>query len=295
MKNSRILFHLAITGGFAVLAAAGILYPFLPGEYDPLALGLSRTVQAAGLAGLLFVPTGAVWLVYELQMLANGRNDPAKQTAKGYYFAAAAAVSTLLVMVVISIAAVISAGFVFGLLIFALCAFLISRAITGLKQMRTDDAWEFNAVPVYMILLPVFAVLLQLTAAASMTDFSRSRAIANSAELIRDLEAFYDAYGRYPRSLHAVWKDYSPGVIGVDQYHYAAGEEGYNLFFEQPRFLLDELGVREFVVYNPENQQMMISHDAWILNVPPEELDRAQGWYAVHDSTWPHWKYFWFD
>ncbi|MGI6424710.1 MAG: hypothetical protein ACOX2A_05665 [Tepidanaerobacteraceae bacterium] len=48
-------------------------------------------------------------------------------------------------------------------------------------------------------------------------------------------------------------------------------------------------------MYNPRDEQTMISHDGWILLLSPEEIKAHQGWYAVHDSTIPHWKYFWFD
>lgn len=39
-----------------------MLLPFLPGEYDPVALPLSTTVQAFGFIGLLLVPVGILWL-----------------------------------------------------------------------------------------------------------------------------------------------------------------------------------------------------------------------------------------
>jgi hypothetical protein len=41
---------------------------------------------------------------------------------------------------------------------------------------------------------------------------------------------------------------YSPSVVGIDKFHYASNDDAYNLFSEQPRFLLDNLGTREFVV-----------------------------------------------
>lgn len=92
-----------------------------------------------------------------------------------------------------------------------------------------------------------------------------------------------------------MWPDYSPSVVGIERYHYAPRGEAYNLAFEQPRFLFDDFGVREFVMYNPRDEQIMPSHASWILIWSPEDLARQQGWFAVHDAAQPHWKQFWFD
>jgi hypothetical protein len=59
--------------------------------------------------------------------------------------------------------------------------------------------------------------------------------------------------------------------------------------------LFDNIGTREWVVYNPRDEHRMYSHTSWFLLLSPEELERSQGWYAVHDSPTPHWKYFSFD
>lgn len=34
---------------------------------------------------------------------------------------------------------------------------------------------------------------------------------------------------------------------------------------------------------------------AWILRFTPEQLERNQGWYAVHEGPRPRWKSFRFD
>jgi hypothetical protein len=45
-------------------------------------------------------------------------------------------------------------------------------------------------------------------------------------------------------------------------------------------------GTREFVVYNGDDEQVMTSHAADLLERAPEEI-------GLHPV--PHWKYFWFD
>jgi hypothetical protein len=49
---------------------------------------------------------------------------------------------------------------------------------------------------------------------------------------------------------------------------------------------------REFVVYSPNDQYWLISHDSWILRLGAEELGRNQGWHASRSTGHPHWKSF---
>ena len=49
------------------------LLPFLPGQYDSLAVPLSTIVQALSMAGLLLVPIGAFWAACRFsRRLASG-------------------------------------------------------------------------------------------------------------------------------------------------------------------------------------------------------------------------------
>jgi hypothetical protein len=125
-------------------------------------------------------------------------------------------------------------------------------------------------------------------------EFSRNRAIHNSAPLIAAIEQHRAKNGRYPTSLHSVAQDYHPGVMGVDKYRYEPHGEAYNLFFEQ---FSDKFGTQEFVVYNPLDEQVMTVHAADLLEMTPQQLalDRTRGYYAVNNASQPHWKYFWFD
>src|SRR5690606_15387405 len=98
----------------------------------------------------------------------------------------------------------------------------------------------------------------------------------------------------YPASLQAQNRDYYPDTVGVERYIYVPQGDSYNLSFEQPRFLLDRFGTREWVVYNPNDEHRVFSHTAWLLTAP-HLTERSQGWYAAYATTHPHWKYFWFD
>lgn len=173
--------------------------------------------------------------------------------------------------------------------------FAVSRLLSKLKSLKTAEVEGINPAPMYLIAIPLTMLLFQVMFAAPLTEFSRNHAITNSNEFIRDIEAYHDEYGHYPVSLAAMWKDYYPDIVGIEKFHYSQFGESYNLFFEQPKFLFDNIGTREWVVYNPKDEHRMLSHTAWFLLLTPEELERSQGWYEVHDTSIPHWKYFWFD
>ena len=271
-----------------------MVYPFLPGQYDALAFSFSTVVQLLATVGLLLVPLGIVWLVYEFWKRGRiNRSLPFEN--RSYSFAIVSLIVSSLLAILVSLVAAFGIGMSFGVLTLVLWLYVVSRLIPGLKLMKTAKAEIINPAPFYLILIPLILLLFQLTLAAPLTEFSRNRAMANSHEFITDIEAYQDEYGHYPVSLVAMWKDYYPDVVGVEKYHYLQYGESYNLFFEQPRFLLDNFGTREWVVYNPQDEQRVYSHTSWFLLLTPEELETSQGWYDVHDAARPHWKYFWFD
>ena len=62
----KMILHLLRIIGITTLVTLCVVYPFLPGQYDSLAMPLSIMAQFSAVVGLLFVPIGILWLVYEL-------------------------------------------------------------------------------------------------------------------------------------------------------------------------------------------------------------------------------------
>lgn len=286
--------HFLRIAGIIILIVLCIVYPFLPGGYDGLAMPLSTMAQAFGALGLLLVPIGVLWLVYELCSQVRRKENPPTKVRR-YYFALVSVIIASVVAVAIAMIALATIGLSFGLLTLALWLAIVSRLIPRLGLLKNAESQHLNAAPLYLTVIPLAILVFQVVFAASLTEFSRNHAITNSNDFIRDIEAYHDEYGHYPVSLAAMWKDYYPDVVGIEKFHYSPFGESYNLFFEQPRFLFHNIGTREWVVYNPNDEHRMFSHTAWFLLLTPEELERSQGWYAVHDASTPHWKYFWFD
>lgn len=271
-----------------------MLYPFLPGRYDALAVTLSAMAQLFGAAGMLMVPIGAVWLGHEWRNhLRRRRGLP--HANRGYWFAKLSLVAASVAALATALVALMSTGLSLGLLTAALWLGALSKLTPGLRRLKNAESPNFNAAPIYLIFIPVAAVLFQWFAATPATEFSRNLTIKRSQELIDAIEEHRAAYGRYPESLLAVWPDYHPPVAGIEKFHYARHGEAYHLFFEQPRFLFDNFGTREFVMYNRRDEHLMPSHASWILLWSSGQLSTNQGWYAVHPASSPHWKFFWFD
>ena len=286
--------HSVRIAAITMLIIVIMVYPFIPGQFDILAFPLSMIVQLLATVGLLLVPLGALWMVYELRKQAR-KNQNLPVTSRGYHFALVSLIVASILVILISLFATFGLGISLGVLTLALWSYAVSRLIPELRLIKKAERESINPTPFYFIFIPIILLFFQLTLAAPLTELSRNYAIARSAEFINDIESYHKAHGHYPGSLLATWKDYYPSIVGIEKYHYAPNGDAYNLFFEQPRFLLDNFGTREFVVYNPLDEHMIISHTSWILLLPPEELEETQGWYAVHDAASLHWKYFWFD
>ena len=273
--------RVTVTTACIILA---MLLPFLPGRYDSLAVGVSLIAQLIGTVGLLVVPIGALWMTSEY-VTALGW--------KRYAFAVTALVASSLVWVLISLLAM-TESLSLGLFALGLGASLLMRIWPRLASPTSEPPARGGAIPLGLTIVPTVVALIQFTLDDRITEFSRSRAIRNSAQLIADIEAHRVANGRYPPSVMSVSPDYLPSVIGIKEYRYEPSGDSYNVMFEQPSF---RFGTREIVMYNPKDQQDIASHDNDVIRLTAEQLalERRRGYYAVHDAAQPHWKYLWFD
>jgi MFS family permease len=282
----RVLAHcLAIAVATAAIVLATLL-PFFPGGYDSLAAPVSGLARIFGIVGLLLVPIGAVWA-------AAGYSSWLAMRQRG--IAIAALVASSVVWALMSLLAFVFSGFLLGLGFLAFWIYVITRVVPRLKLWKSEAPRSASPAAFYFLIVPVAVALLQMALVAPAIESSRNRAIRNSAQLIADIERYRTANGRYPESLESLWEDhYKPGLIGVEKYHYKPSGEAYDLFFEQ---IALNFGTREFVMYNPRDEQTMTSHKADRLVLTPQQLalEHTRGHYAVHDAPHPHWKYFWFD
>ncbi len=277
--------HLVRIAAIVLVVLACSFLPFLPGGYDGLAVTLSMMAQIFGVVSLLLVPIGGLWLIYEFRQRMS-------KPVGAYYFALAALVAASLVAMVVVLGAFIHLGLSLGFLTLALWSYVLTRLVPGLKRLKTASRDSIHPAPVYLVCIPIVVALVQWTLIPHAVVFSRNYAIRQSATLINDIEGYRQADGRYPASLAALWPDYKPGVIGIEQYHYEPYGDAYNLYFEQFTY---QIGAREIVMYNKLGEHHFPSHAMDILRWTPEQLRSRKAYYALHDAASPHWKYFWFD
>ena len=232
------------------------------------------------MGSLLLVPVGALWLVsrYSSGLAARGRGLTILTLAVA-----------CLVWGFLSLAGWMS-SVMLGALTAAFGLYLLALAILRRRQPSPASV-SATAMALCLGALPIAIVALQWAIVPPAVDFSRDRAILNSAQLIADIERYHATNGRYPMSLQGLWPDYKTGVMGIEKYHYEPSGEAYNVFFEQPAL---RFGTREIVMYNPRDEQEMTSHTAALLGTP-QQLNRRRGYYASGNTAHPHWKYFWFD
>ena len=283
--------HLVRMGAITMLIIACMFLPFLPGEYDGLAVTLSAMSQLFGMAGLMLVPLGLLWLIYEVRKRAS-RNWKLSAKPRGYHFAIASVVASSIVAIVVSLGAFVNIGLSLGIGTLALWTYIVSRLVPRLKLLKNAESGDCNPAPLYLICIPIVVTLFRFVFIVPATEFSRQYAIIRSEQLINDIEEYHKAHGQYPKSLLSVTKDYKPSMIGIKQFHYEPNDRAYNLYFEQFTY---KFGAQEIVMYNKLDEHIMISHDSDILLWTPEELRSRRGYYAVHDASSPQWKYFWFD
>lgn len=276
----------------AVLVLCMVL-PYLPGRYDALATMLSSLAQLVGLASVLFVPLGLVWLVYELRLRSSGAGArPA--TDWGRVFALASlGVATLIALLIALLGAVeFASSLALGLMLFALWMAMAWRIIISQRTRRAANVRRFDPSPIYLLVVPVAVMAVRFTSLEPLSRFARERAIANSAPLIADIERHRTEQGRYPESLLAVHDDYELGIMGVPRYLYARHGEGYTLAFEIMSLIP---GTREFVAYNPRDEHALPGHDSDQLLWTAAQRAARPGHYALEDEPSPHWKRFQFD
>jgi hypothetical protein len=277
-------------------AAVGLIigcmfYPYLPGEYDGLAVTLSVMSQLFAMAGLLLVPLGLAWLAYEIRIRTRKPHER-PLTDFGPWFAWAAIGVTTLVAVVVALGSVVDHHYSAGIVVLALWAYAATRLGGRLKSARGAVERAFNPAPLYLIVLPIVAAAFKFTLVGPAAEFSRNRAIDDSATLVRDIERYRDTHGQYPRSLESLWDDYRPSVKCVERFHYEPNGDFYNVYFEH---FAVALYMQEIVMYNKRDEQDFSSHNIDLLQLSAAELNRVRGYTSVHDAGRPHWKYFLFD
>jgi hypothetical protein len=267
----------------AVVIALTFL-PFVPGDYDPLAVPLSGMALILGRIALLLVPIGGLWL------WASTRHVPRALPPRWLIWVTLITCSVIaLVMTVFALA---STGVLLATGTAAICGLVVAWLVRRLQALALTDRATLAVASALLIAVPLVVLATQSALIPAVTTSGRNRVIANGAVLIAEIEQYRAQHGAYPVSLLAVWGDYKPSIKGVERYAYEPSGTVYNVIFEEPSL---EFGTRRFVVYNPHDEQRMTSHAQDRLQFQGPALEARRGYHALHALPQPHWKVFVFD
>lgn len=271
-----------------------LFLPYCPGEYDHLAVMVSSIIQVAAFVSAPLVPVGLLWFLHDRARRKKEQSGPGKTAG----LAVAALVASGVAVGGASFAALGGIGSFRGSLLMGILLPVIFVCVTvfvvipRIRKLKRFDGPKPAFAPCYLVLIPLIVLLIRGVFIGPAVQYSTDRAIAQCAVLIEDLEGYYAEHGRYPISLQGLWKDYSPGVMGIEKFYYEPGEKSYNLFFEQ---LPADLFAREIVLYNPQDEHVIRSHPSFIFSLAAEEFERYRGYFAAYDLSQRHWKSFLFD
>jgi hypothetical protein len=234
------------------LIAIASVAPFFPGSGNNFVQGISQFAQVMGYIGLPFVPFGLVWLIIEMR---NKNGQRLNRWTNGYYPSWLALIPVLL-FVPLQIIRTILDGQPFNILpltiIIAIVIFLIYR-IQKLKE-KTD--YKFNPTPLYIVLIPVIALLTSRFAVEKIAALTREKTIVKTQPLIAAIEKYKTENGEYPEDLESLKGQYiqeipKPNLMGMRAFQYEKHNSSFQLTFER----LWHWNATEVVVYNTLGQK----------------------------------------
>jgi hypothetical protein len=278
--------RLAVMVSVVAVTLVATALPFLPGRYDALAVPLSGIARSFGMASLLLVPIGLVWLVYELRPTSHGE----RRGRVGFFFAILGAGSIAVLGVVV--VAVMLSGAPVAVGVLTAWGLVLWRSGPRMLKWARRSRGRDIATPLALILVPAVLTSAQLALARPLTAFAWNQTMDGLAPLIADIERYRATNGHYPRSLFSEWMDYRPAVIGVRGYQYETSGDVFSLAVEVPTFSFDS---REYLLYNPADTHVMASHDADLLLRTSAELVQYRGYYSARMLDRPHWTVLSFD
>jgi hypothetical protein len=275
-----------------LLALGSMFYPFMPGSYDSTAVAFSGMASVLSVAGLLLIPLGAAWLLYEFTHRNRSGASTSRKSSR-YWFAICSLVVLLIVGFGMALAAT-QAGVLLAICVLVLTGYGVQRAALAIKPLRFRDHSGFHPAPLYLVIVPSVLAIARFSFLESAVEISRHRTIMGSTQFIAAIEEYRVRYGRYPASLESVHHDYDTPTVGVERYRYEPQGDAFNVFFEQPTW---PIGTQEFVMFNPRDEHAMIVHNQDLLESPRENVEQERNYHrrAARDAGVPHWKYFWFD
>lgn len=277
--------HIVFIILWIAILCVGMFRPYMTGEYDHLAAGLSTIVQFGCLSSLLMVPIGLVGLILDLTLWKG--KVPSRYATM---LRRAILVIVAIITASCSLGAFVTQNASMAVIVSAIGVYVMRQYWTYIEQLRTRAQTSFHVAIYYLIIIPLTCFFIRTFFLVGAKESSTEHAIAESSRLIRDIEFYRKTNGHYPLALQSITEDYKPMVAGISRFHYEPSGDSYNLFFEQ---FSDRIGTREVVMYNPSNLHHITVHNEDLLRVARERI--VKGYYETEERKEPGWRMFYFD
>lgn len=222
--------------------------PFFTGPGNDFSHNVSQFAQTIGYIGLPFVPFGLIWLIVEFR---NKKGKKLNRWTNGYYPAWLVLIPVFLLLFLQSVMSIHEARYsdIFPLAIFiaTVLVFLIYR----IQKLKSKTDYKFNPIPMYIVLIPLLAILNSRFLVEKAAALSREKMIAQSELLIAAIREYKTDRGDYPEKLEDLKGKYISEIpkfrmMGVRSYQYEKRNGSFQLSFEK----LWHWNATEVVVYN---------------------------------------------
>jgi len=263
------------------IVSTGIFLPYMHGDYDFFAAGLSYILQLSAYASLLLIPAGLI--LYVMNFVAKDKNN--HTASSPVYFRKMAFAVTVIIVLAAALGAFASNNRFASIII--LCAG-IYFLFTNRKKIM--NLFGQHKTPYYFIFIPLTVICVRWTFLERIKNNSTEFAIRQCERLIQDIEAYKTTNGHYPVSLLSTIEDYKPLVSSIPRFHYELKGNAYNIYFEQ---ISNMLGTQEIVMYNKLDEHEMTVHNQDLLRIPYNNI--LHGHHRVVQMPDEHWKIFYFD
>jgi len=235
-----------------LLVAVASVAPFLPGSSNNFAHGISQFAQVLGYIGLPFVPFGLVWLIIEMR---NKNGQRLNRWTNGYYPSWLALIPVF-VFLPLQITRTILSGQTLGIMPFPIIISVMAFFIYRIQKLKKKTDYKFNPAPLYIVLIPVIAILTSKFAVEKIAALTREKTIVRTQPLIAAIERYKTENGEYPENLESLKGKYiqeipTPNLMGMRAYQYEKHNSSFQLSFERLWYWY----ATEVVVYNTLGQK----------------------------------------
>ncbi len=257
-----------------LLVVAATVAPFLPGSGNNFSHIISQFAQTLGYIGLPFVPFGLFWLIIEMR---NKNGQQLNRWTNGYYPSWLTLIPVFLFLPM-KIILFILQGQTFSVLPFAIIILIAAFFIYHIQKLKKKTDYKFNPAPVYIVLIPVIALLTSEFALEKVAALTREKAIVKTEPLIAAIEKYKTENGEYPENLESLKGKYLQeipklNIMGMRDYQYEKRNRSFQLTFER----LWHWNATEVVVYNTLGQKDIKGNYG---NYP---TDHTNWWYYMAD------------